>query len=72
MLKSLGKYIVGKMSGTAVGRVAKWGFWTGLIFFGPTPIIGAIGITGLTATAITVHSGILEYTATKTVNKILE
>lgn len=72
MLKKFGKYIVGKLSGTVVGRVAKWGFWSSVVFFGPAPIIGAIGIPGLAVAAITVHSGVLEYTATKTVDKILK
>ena len=71
MLKSFGKYIIGKVSGSMVGRAAKWGFWSSILFFGPIPVIGAVGIPGLAVAAVTVHSGVLEYTATKTVNKIL-
>jgi len=71
MLKRIGKYIIGKVTGSAVGKAAKWGFWSSVLFFGPAPIIGAIGIPGLAVAAVAVHSGVLEYTATKTVDKIL-
>ena len=68
MLKEIGKYITKKLTGTAVGKVAKWGFW-GLLFACPGTMIGTVGVTGIVVAGATVHSGIVEYTASKIIEK---
>ena len=60
MFKKIGKYIVQKISGNLMGRLARWGFW-GLVITFPGPAVSAIGVSGLTVALITVHSGIVEY-----------
>ena len=71
MIKKFGKYIVRKISGSVVGKVIKYGFWTTLCFFGPGPVIATVGIQGLVVAGIAAHSGIVEYGTTKVIEKVL-
>ena len=68
MFKRFGKYIIGKVSGSVIGRVVKWGFWPAIYLVGPA----TIGIQGIAVAAIVVHSGIVEYTASKAVDKAVD
>lgn len=71
MFKRFGKYIAKKISGSVVGKVVKYGFWTTLCFFGPGPVIATVGIPTLAIAAITAHSGIIEYGTSKAIGKVL-
>ena len=72
MLKKITKYVAGKISGVAAGRAAKWGFWSAVWFIGPTAFLSPVGIAGLATAAVVTHSGVLDYTASKAVNKLIE
>ena len=72
IIKKTGKYIIKKVSKSAVGKAVRWGFWGALCFFGPTSVIGAVGIQGLIVGAIVTHSGIIEYSTGKVIeSKVL-
>lgn len=71
MIKVVGEYILDKTTKTIVGKVIKWGFWSGVFFFGPVSIIATVGVEGLVAGAVLVHSGIIEYGTSKAISKVL-
>ena len=71
LIKRSGKYIVKKISKSAVGRAVKYCFWGILCFYGPTSVIGVVGIQGLIAGAVVTHSGVIEYSAGKIIDKTL-
>ena len=71
MFKRFGKYIVKKISGSLVGKVVKYGFWSAFFFFGPGTVITAVGVPGLAVAAATAHSGIIEYTTEKAIGKVV-
>jgi len=70
-VKKSGKYIVKKISKSAVGRAFKYAFWGTLCFYGPTSVIGIVGIQGLIAGAAITHSGLVEYSAGKMIDTVL-
>jgi len=71
MIKSFGKYIVSKISGSIVGKVLKYSLWSSLFFFGPGAVVATVGVPTLAVVAITAHSGIVEYSAGKVIGNIL-
>ena len=71
MLKKVGKYVVGKVTKSVVGKAVKWGFWTVLLMF-PGTALATVGVTGVVVGAATVHSGIIEYGASALICKKLE
>lgn len=71
MFKQFGKYITKKITGSIVGKAVKYGFWTTLCFFGPGPVIAAVGIPALAIVGITAHSGLIEYGTGKALGKVL-
>lgn len=58
------KYIGEKITKSVVGRIIKYSFYT-LVLTLPGPLIATIGVTGVAISAVTVHSGILEYGVSK-------
>ena len=64
MLKGIKNYVVQKVSNMVVGRLVKWGFWS-VVLFAPVTVVSTVGVPVLAVTALTVHSGIIEYTTTK-------
>lgn len=68
MLKEFGSYIASKVTKSVVGKAVKWGFWS-LVLFCPGGMITAIGYQGIVISAVTVHSGIIEYGASSIVSK---
>lgn len=71
MFKKVGKYVAEKITQSAIGQGVKWGFWT-ILFMFPGTIITTVGVTGVVAAAATVHSGLIEYGATKMISRKLE
>lgn len=69
MFKKFGKYLFKSLGGKRVGRVARWGFWTMLTFWGPGPIIAVAGIEGLIAAAAVTQSGIIDYAGDKIISR---
>ena len=70
MFKKIGKYIAGSVTKSVVGKAVRYGFWS-LILFCPGAMIGAVGYTGVAVSAAAVHSGVVEYSASRLlVNKI--
>lgn len=69
--KKGGKWVIKKISKSAVGRAAKYAFWGILAFYGPGPVIATVGIRGLLVAGMAAHSGIVEYTAGKIVDKTI-
>lgn len=64
MLTQIKNYVITKVTHMAVGRLVKWGFWSAVLF-APVTVVSTVGLPVLTITAITVHSGLIEYTTTK-------
>lgn len=64
MLTQIKNYVITKVTHMAVGRLVKWGFWSAVLF-APITVVSTVGIPILAVTALTVHSGIIEYTTTK-------
>lgn len=71
MIKNFGKYIVKKISGTVVGRVVKYSFWGAFFFFGPGSVVATVGVPALAIAAVTAHSGLVEYSASKAIGKVI-
>jgi len=71
-MKKVGKYLTAKVAGSVVGKVVKYGFYSILMFFGPTSVIGVVGIAGLAVSGLIVHSGAIEYGTNKAVQKLLD
>ncbi len=70
--KSVGKYVFKKISKSVIGRGAKWAFWGIVCFYGPGPIIAAVGINALIVGAAVTHSGIIEYSTGKLIDKTID
>jgi hypothetical protein len=64
MFRKTGKYIAEKVTQSVIGRAVKWGFWS-LVVLCPGSLISTVGIQGLAMAAVTVHSGLVEYSASK-------
>ena len=64
MLTQIKNYLITKVTHMAVGRFVKWGFWS-VVLFAPVTVVSTVGVPVLAVTALTVHSGIIEYTTTK-------
>ena len=67
--KRSGKYVVKKVSKSAVGKAVKWAFWGIVCFYGPMAVIGTIGVNGLLISAAAAHSGLAEYSAGKIIDR---
>ena len=65
MFRNLGKRIANKFAGSLVGKAVKYGFWASLFAF-PTAIVGTVGVPVVAVTAVVIHSGLVEYTASYT------
>lgn len=72
IIKKTGKYVIKKISRTVVGRGVKWAFWGLICFYGPGPVVAAVGINGLLVGAAVAHSGIVEYSAEKMIDKTID
>ena len=68
MFRRAGKYIVGKITTSLVGRAVKWVFW-GVVLANPVTVVSTVGISGLAIGAATVHSGLIEYGTNKIINR---
>lgn len=64
MLRNIGKSIVKKITKSTVSKAVKWAFWSVIMLY-PGTMVATIGISGIAITAATVHSGIVEYGASK-------
>ena len=71
MFKKIGKYVLKKVTKSAIGKAVKYGFWTVLLMF-PGTAIGAVGVTGVAVGAGVVHSGIIEYGASSLICRNLD
>ena len=71
MFKRFGKYVSKKVTQSVVGKVVKWGFWS-LVFMFPGTLVTTVGVSGIVVAAATVHSGVIEYTASSLVAKGLD
>ena len=71
ILKNTSKYIFKKISKTAVGRGARWAFWS-LLFLYPATAVTTVGVSGIMAGAAFAHSGIIEYSAGKVIDKAIK
>ncbi len=58
--------------GHGVAKASKYAFWSGLVFFGPLTVVSTVGIPAVAATALLVHSGVIEYVADKAVSSAIE
>jgi len=67
MLKKIGKYIVKKATSNVVGKTVKYVFW-GLVMMFPGTMLSTVGVTGIVATGVAVHSGIVEYSTSKIIS----
>ena len=65
------KKVISKVTKFAVKKFSKMAFWSLLMFYGPGPLIGVVGIQGLIGFGVFVNSGLIEYVTGKLiVNKI--
>ena len=71
MLKRVGKYVAEKVTQNVASMVVTWGFWTTVAVVGPATAIGTVGIPIFAISAITVHSGVIEYIAIRSVSNLL-
>ena len=71
MLKRVGKYVAEKVTQNVASMVVTWGFWTTVAVVGPTTAIGTVGIPIFALSALTVHSGVIEYIAVRTVSNLI-
>ena len=69
MFKKIGMFLFKIVGGRKIGKIARWGFWTVLSFWGPGPIVAMIGVEGLIATAAVTQSGIIDYAGDKIVKR---
>lgn len=60
MYKHVGQYFLKKAKSKILGKLVKAGFWTLVVAF-PGPMITTLGVSGLAATAVTLHSGVVEF-----------
>lgn len=58
--------------GHGVAKASKYAFWSGLMFFGPLTVVSTVGIPAVAATALIIHSGVIEYVADKAVSSAIE
>ena len=68
MISRIKKYVSQKITESLVGKAVKWGFWSALFMF-PGTMVGTVGVSGIVVAAATVHSGIVEYTASSLICK---
>ena len=68
---SFGKYVAGKITQSVIGKAVKYGFWS-LVVCCPTSLIAAVGFQGIAISALAVHSGLIEYGASKIVIKSIK
>ena len=71
MFRRVGKYVAEKVTQNVASMVVTWGFWTTVAVVGPTTAIGTVGIPIFAASAIVVHSGVLEYVAIRTISNLV-
>jgi len=71
-IKKFFKFITKKSIKFVAKKTVKWGFWSLVLFYGPGPIIAAVGIEGLIGAVLVSQSGIIEYTTGKAISNIIK
>ena len=71
MLKRVGKYVAEKVTQNVASMVVTWGFWTTVAVVGPATAIGTVGVPVFAASAVLVHSGVVEYVVIRSVSNLL-
>lgn len=70
-INKMGKYAVSKITKFIFKKAFRWTFWGLFAFYGPGPIIATVGVRGLITGAVILYSGVLEYTANKTISNVI-
>ena len=70
-IKKIGKYVTSKIAKFVVKKAFRWTFWGLFAFYGPGPIIATVGVRGFITGVVILYSGVIEYTANKTISNVL-